>query len=111
MLTIPVWENAHVFLFYFILKGLDISDDNDLLECIFNLPLPNIGENNAIDLKLIQPQLLATKTAKYPKQYFNKVIDGNKIVCHALPNEGNLTLWKIALTKEMVIMWFNSMLA
>ncbi len=67
MLPIPVAENA--VLFDFISDGLDISNDPDLLECFLNLPLPDIAENNSVDLKWIQTQQiigteLATKAAK-----------------------------------------------
>ncbi len=78
-----------------------------------------MAENNHVDLKWIHNQQnigteLATKAAKYPKQYINKAIDGCAILCHSLPNEDHLTQWKIALTKEMVvplIKWSHNKLA
>ncbi len=96
MSLIPGGENAPVVFFDFPSKGRDISNDPDLLECFLNLPLPDIAENNPLDLDWIQTQQninteLATKAAIYPKQYFNTVIDGCMIVCHALPNEDCLT--------------------
>ncbi len=116
---IPVGENAPVVLLDFTSKGLDISDDPDLLECFLNLPLPELADTNPVDFAWIHTQQntgteLATKTAKYPDRYFNKLIDGRVIVCHALPNENRLTQWKIALTKEMVlplIKWYHCILA
>ncbi len=50
---------------------------------------------------------LATKAAIYPKQYFNKVIDGCVIVSHALPNEDCLTCgftlyWLILAAKDPI---------
>ncbi len=99
--------------------GLDISNDPDLLECFLNLPLPDVAETNPDNFAWIHAQKntgteLATKAAKYPDQYFNKIIDGGIIVCHALPDENHLTQWKIALTKEVVISlikWYYCILA
>ncbi len=84
------------------------SNDPDLLKCFLNFPLSNIAVNNPVDLKWIHAQQnmateLVTKAAKYPKQYFNKLIDGCVIACHALPNEDCLTQWNISSTKEIVI--------
>ncbi len=100
-------------------QGLNISNDPDLLECFLNLPLTKVAETNPVNFAWIYAQQntgteLATKAAKYPEQYFNKLIDGHVIVCHALPNENCLTWWKIALTKEMVIpliKWYHCILA
>ncbi len=40
-LPVPVGENVPVVLFNFTSKGLNISDDPDLLECFLNLSLPD----------------------------------------------------------------------
>ncbi len=98
---IPVGENASVVLLDVTSKGLDISNDLDLLECFLNLPLPEIAETNPVNFALIYKQQntgteLATKAAKNSDQYLNKIIDGCVIFCDALPNEN----WKIALTKK-----------
>ncbi len=82
-----------------------VSDDPDLHKCFLNLPLPELTDTNPVDFAWIHTQQntgaeLTTKAAKYPDRYFNKLIDGRVIVCHALPNENHLTQWKIAITKE-----------
>ncbi len=41
--SIPAGENAPVVLLDFTSKGLDISNDPDLLECFLNLPLPKLA--------------------------------------------------------------------
>ncbi len=48
---LPCYENAPVFLFDFTCKGPD-----NLLECIFILQLPNVAENNPIELEWIHYQ-------------------------------------------------------
>ncbi len=53
---IPVGENAPVVLLDFTSKGLDISNDPDLLECLLNLPLPEVTETNPVDLVWIHTQ-------------------------------------------------------
>ncbi len=72
MLPIPVGVHVSVVLFNFTSKGLDISNDSDLLECFLNLPSYDIAENNPIDFEWIQTQQnigteLATKAAKNPQ--------------------------------------------
>ncbi len=52
----PVGENAPVVLFHFMSKGLDISDDPILLEYFLNLSLPDVAENNPVDLGWIHKQ-------------------------------------------------------
>ncbi len=101
-------ENAPNVHFKFTSKHLDIRNDTDLLKCFLNLPLPDVLEKNPVDFKWIHNQQkssieIATKAAKYPFWYFNKFIDDQIIVCHALPSEVLLTLWKNALKKEMII--------
>ncbi len=53
VLSIPVGENAPINLLNFNSKGLDISNNPDLLECFLDLPLPNNAENYPADLKWI----------------------------------------------------------
>ncbi len=96
MSPIPVGENAPVLLLDFASKGLDISDNSDLLKCFLNLPLPKLTETNPVNFVWIHTQQntgteLITKAAKYPDRYFNKLIDGHVIVCHAHPNKNCLT--------------------
>ncbi len=101
VLTISVGENDHVVLFDFTSEGLGVSDDPDLLKCFLNLPNSSFTKHQNMGTDV------ATKTAKYPEQLFNKFIHGCVIVCHALPNKDCLTQWNIALTKEMVIPLIN----
>ncbi len=111
----PVGENAPVVLFHFMSKGLDISDDPGLLECFLNLSLPEVAENYPVDLGWIQEQQnigneLATTAIKHPDCYLNKTIDWCVILCYSSPNEYCDTQWKIAITKEMVVLlikWFH----
>ncbi len=103
---IPEGKNTPVALFDFTSKGLDISNDPELLEFLSKLSLPDIEKNNPVDLKWIHIQQnmgieFATKATKYPDGYFYKLIDDHIIVCHALLNEDHLTQWKIEITKEM----------
>ncbi len=53
-LPILVGENGPVVLFDFTSKGLDISNNPDLLKWFLNLPLPVVAENNPVDLGWIQ---------------------------------------------------------
>ncbi len=74
-------ENAPVVLLDFTSKGLDVSNDPDLLKCFLNLPLPKVSETNPVDFVWIHAQQntgtkLAATAAKYPDRYFNKHIDG-----------------------------------
>ncbi len=46
VLPTPVGENAPVVIFDFTSKGLNISNDPDLLGCFLNLPLPDVTEND-----------------------------------------------------------------
>ncbi len=76
MLLIPVGENVPVILLNFTSKGLDISNDPDLLKCFLNQSLPNVEENNPVYLNWIHTQQntdteLDTKDAKHPKIYFS----------------------------------------
>ncbi len=48
--------NASVVLFDFTSKGLVISNDTDLLKYFLNLPLPDVTENNPVDLGWIHKQ-------------------------------------------------------
>ncbi len=89
-------ENPPFVLFNFISKGLHISEETDLLDCFLNLLLPNVAENNSVNLKWIHTQQiisteLATKAPNHPKQYFNKHVDDHVIVCHAIPDEDCLS--------------------
>ncbi len=64
-------ENAPVVLSDFTSKGHCISNEPDLFEFFLFLPLPEIAENNPVDLEWIQTQQntgieLATKATKYP---------------------------------------------
>ncbi len=52
MLPIPVGENAPVALLDFTSRGLDISNDPDLLEW----PLPKVSETNPVNFVLIHAQ-------------------------------------------------------
>ncbi len=47
------WENASVVHYNFTSKGLNISNDYELLECFLNIPLPDIAKNNPEDFKWI----------------------------------------------------------
>ncbi|KAL7461283.1 hypothetical protein ACHAXS_001705 [Conticribra weissflogii] len=71
VLPILVGENVSFVLFNLTSKGLEISNDPDLLECFLNLPLPNGAEKNPVDLAWVLNQQnkcteLATKATKYP---------------------------------------------
>ncbi len=71
VLPIPVGENAPVVLLDFTSRGLDISNDPDLLKCFLNLPLLKVAEINPVNFALIHTRQnigieLATKAAKYP---------------------------------------------
>ncbi len=71
VLPIPVGDNTPVVLLEFTSKGLNISNDPDLLECFLNLPLPKMAETNPVNFVWIHSQQnittkLATKVAKYP---------------------------------------------
>ena len=68
---IPVGENAPVVLLDFTSKGLNISNNPDLLDCFLNLRLPELADTNPVDFTWIHTQQntgteLATKAAKYP---------------------------------------------
>ncbi len=56
VLPIPVEGNAPVVLFNFISTGLDISEYRHQLQSFINLPLPDITENNLVDLKWVHNQ-------------------------------------------------------
>ncbi len=51
VLPIPVGENAPVVLFDFTSNRINISNDPDILKCFLNIPLPNVAENNPVDIK------------------------------------------------------------
>ncbi len=56
-------------ILHFTSEGFDISGDTYLLKCFLNSILPNVTENNPIDIKWIQTQqnietVLATNSAK-----------------------------------------------
>ncbi len=71
VLPIPLGENAPVVLLDFTSKGLNTSNNPDLLECFLNLPLPKLAETNPVNFTWIHTQQntgteLTTKAAKYP---------------------------------------------
>ncbi len=110
-------EIDHVVLFDLTSKGLDISNDPDLFECFLNLPLPNVIENNLVDLKWIHTQqnIDIELVMKLLNAQTNISISLLIVIslCCALPNEDHLTQWKIASIKEMVvplIKWSNIIL-
>ncbi len=83
VLPVPVGKNAPDVFLDFTSKDLDINDP-DMLKCFHNLPLPNITENNPVDLEWIHTQRNigtehTTKATKYPKQHFNNCIDGHEL--------------------------------
>lgn len=53
VLPILVGKNGPIVLFDFTSKGLDISDSPELLECFFNLHLPDVAAINPVDLRWI----------------------------------------------------------
>ncbi len=92
VLSISVGEKAPVVFFELNSKDLDISNDTDLLECFVRIPLPDVAENNHVDIEWIQNQhgtstALSTKAAKYPDQYFNKLSDDQVTTCYSLMNK------------------------
>ena len=106
------YENFHSFL-----------DDPDIAECFMTLPieecylnLPNVSAvDSPLDMETISEkqqedtELLARMT-KYKDLYFEKKLDGHKVICYSKDREQRQSTWRIALPKSMIkstVKWFH----
>ena len=100
-----------------------ILDDPDMAECFLTLPfeecflnLPNVSAvDSPLDMQTISKKqqedtkLLACMT-KYKDLYFERTLEGHKVICYSKTREQRQSAWQIALLQSIIkstVKWFH----
>ena len=100
-----------------------IMDDPDIAECFLILPneecylnLPNDSAvDSPLDMQTISEKQkedteLIARMNKHKDLYFEKKLDGHKVICYSKDREQRQTSWRIALPKSMIkstVQWYH----
>ncbi len=96
VLQIPKGKSSPVILFNFTPEGFNISNDYDQLKGFLDLRIPDITENNPVDLKYLYIQQnmgvkFVTKATKYPRTILQQA-DWWLHYCVSFPPEQGLLI-------------------
>ena len=100
-----------------------ILDDPDIAECFLTLPneecylnLPNDSAvDSPLDIQTISEKQkedteLVVHMNKHKYLYFERKLDGHKVICYSKDREQRQTNWRIALPKSMIksiVQWYH----
>ena len=100
-----------------------ILDDPDIADCFMTLPIEecylNLPNESAVDSPLDMQTIsekqkedteLVARANKHKDLYFEKKLDGHKVICFSKDKEQRSSKWKIALPEAMIkpaVKWFH----